>query len=90
MGLMNTRTHVVIPKELVAEIDTVVGKRGRSMFITNAAEKELLRLRQSAALKAAAGAWSKAAHPELEDGVDAFVRKLRRESEVRFQKQQAG
>ena len=87
---MNTRTHVVIPKDLVAEIDVLVGKRGRSMFITNAAEKELLRLRQSTALKAAAGAWSKAHHPELENGVEAYVRELRRESEIRFKKQQAG
>ncbi len=87
---MNTRTHVVIPKALVNEIDVLVGKRGRSMFITNAAEKELLRLRQSAALKAAAGAWSKADHPELKNGVEAYVRGLRRESEVRFKKQQVG
>ena len=73
MGLMNTRTQIVIAKELL---------------ITNAAE--LLRLRQSAALKTAAGAWSKAGHPELKNGVERHVRELRRESEVRFNKQQAG
>jgi hypothetical protein len=35
-------------------IDTVVGKRGRSAFLTQAAEKELMRLRQIRALESAA------------------------------------
>jgi len=39
------------------EIDTLVGKRGRSAFLTQAAEKELMRLRQIKALEGAAGAW---------------------------------
>ena len=53
---MNTkRTHIVIPQQLVAEIDTLVGKRGRSAFLTQAAEKELMRLRQIKALESAAG-----------------------------------
>jgi hypothetical protein len=28
------RTHIVIPQQLVVEIDTLVGKRGRSAFFT--------------------------------------------------------
>jgi hypothetical protein len=42
---------------LAAEIDTLVGKRGRRTFLTRAAEKELMRLRQIKALEGAAGAW---------------------------------
>jgi hypothetical protein len=41
-----TRTQIVIPQQLVAEIDSLVGKRGPSIFLTRAAEKELRRLRQ--------------------------------------------
>jgi len=63
------RTHVVIPKQLIAEIDTIVGKRGRSTFLTQAAERELLRRRQIEALKAAAGAWKNKDHPELKQGI---------------------
>ena len=52
---MNTkRTHIVIPRQLVARIDIIVGKRGRSKFLTQAAEKELMRLRQLKAIEAAA------------------------------------
>ena len=84
---MNTkRTHIVIPQELVAEIDTVVGKRGRSAFLTQAAEKELMRLRQLKALRAAAGSWKDEDHPELRQGAAKWVKKLRREYDRRFEK----
>lgn len=49
---MNTkRTHVVL-SELVKDIDTLVGSRQRSSFLTQAAERELMRLRQLKALEA--------------------------------------
>jgi len=83
---MNKRTHVVIPEQLVKQIDLLVGSRQRSSFLTEAAEKELMRRRQIEALKAAAGAWKDKDHPELRQGSAAWVRKLRQESERRFQK----
>jgi dethiobiotin synthetase len=84
---MNTkRTHIVIPQQLVAEIDTVVGKRGRSAFLAQAAQKELMRLRQLKALKAAAGSWKDKDHPELKQGAAQWVEKLRLQDEKRFQK----
>lgn len=84
---MNTkRTHIVIPEQLVARIDIIVGKRGRSKFLTQAAEKELMRLRQLQALEAAAGCWKDKDHPELKHGAANWVDKLRRQDEERFQK----
>ena len=32
------RTHIVISEQLAAQIDTLVGKRGRSNFLAQAAE----------------------------------------------------
>jgi hypothetical protein len=83
---MNRRTHVILSDELVKEIDAVVGSRQRSSFITEAAEKELMRRRQIEALKAAAGAWKDKDHPELKQGSAQWVRKLRQENERRFKK----
>ncbi|MGA8027434.1 MAG: hypothetical protein WB992_09825 [Bryobacteraceae bacterium] len=80
------RTHVVIPQQLVKEIDTLVGNRRRSSFITQAAERELLRMRQMRALDVAAGTWKDKDHPELKHGSAQWVRKMRQESEARFQK----
>ena len=83
---MNTkRTHIVIPEQLVARIDTIVGKRGRSRFLTQAAERELMRLGQLKALEAAAGSWKDKDHPELKHGAARWVDKLRWQDEERFQ-----
>jgi len=83
---MNARTHIVIPSELVSQIDKLVGKRGRSQFLHEAARKELKRLQQVAAVELAAGSWKAADHPELKGGVDAWVRKIRKESDRRIPK----
>ena len=77
------RTHIVIPNELVAQIDAAVGKRGRSAFLRDAATKELLRLRQLKALRAAAGSWKGKDHPELKKGAAHWVRTLRSELDER-------
>ena len=85
---MNTtkRTHVVLAEQLVKDIDRLVGTRQRSAFLTEAAEKELMRRRQIEALKAAAGAWKDKDHTELKQGSAKWVRKLRQEGERRFKK----
>jgi metal-responsive CopG/Arc/MetJ family transcriptional regulator len=80
------RTHVVLSDHLVKEIDTLVGSRQRSSFLTQAAEHELMRLRQLKALEAIAGAWKDKDHPELKQGAAKWVRKTRQETERRFQK----
>ena len=86
MPINAKRTHIVISQELIAEIDIVVGKRGRSAFLKQAAEKELTRLRQIKALEAAAGSWKDKDHPELKQGAAKWVKELRREYDQRFEK----
>ena len=84
---MNTkRTHVVIPEQLVKDIDMLVGSRQRSNFLTQAAEEKLMRYRQLQAIEAAAGAWKDKDHPELKEGSAKYVAKVRRQDEKRFQK----
>ena len=84
---MNKRTHIVLSERLVSDIDRLVGKRSRSAFLSEAAEKEILRLRQLKALQEAAGSWKDKDHPELSRGAAAWVRQLRREDEKRFQRE---
>ena len=64
----------------------LVGSRRRSSFLTQVAERELMRLRQIKALDEAAGVWKDKDHPELKQGAAKWVKKLRRESERRFRK----
>lgn len=80
------RTHILLEEKLVKDIDHLVGPRQRSSFLTEAAQEKLLRYRQIAALKAAAGAWKDADHPELKGGSEKWVRKIRKEGERRLKK----
>ena len=81
---MNSRIHVVIPEDLAAQIDELVGKRRRSQFLAYAALKELKRRRLLMALERAAGAWKDKDHPELKHGAAKWVEKMRRQDEKRF------
>ena len=63
----------------------MVGVRQRSTFITQAAEKELMRRRQLQALDQLVE-WSEKDHPELKQGAAKYVRKLRREYNQRLKK----
>ena len=85
--MSTTRAHIAFPKEVRADLDRLVDKRNRSKFVTDAVRKELLLVRQRDAVRRAAGSWKDKNHPELKNGSLAWVRKLRRESEVRFKKQ---
>jgi metal-responsive CopG/Arc/MetJ family transcriptional regulator len=77
------RTHVVIPETLVRAIDALVGKRGRSVFIAEAAARELERRQLLEALGQASGAWKDINHPELKDGAAAHIAAQRHEDEKR-------
>jgi hypothetical protein len=84
---MNTkRTHVVLPAELVSQIDTLVGKRKRSRFLADLASCEVKRLHLLKALKRAAGSWKDEDHPELKNGAAAWIEQLRQEDEERFRR----
>ncbi|PYY09484.1 MAG: hypothetical protein DMG61_22955 [Acidobacteria bacterium] len=48
---MHNRVHVVIPKELTDEVDSVVSERGRSAFICDAVREKLIREKQVNALE---------------------------------------
>lgn len=78
------RAHVVLPIELVAEIDRLVGKRGRSAFITEVATREIKLRRQREAIREAAGAWKIEDHPELANGAAAWIREIRKFDAERF------
>ena len=82
---MNKRTHVIIPEQLVKDIDRLVGSRQRSSFLTQAAEKELMRLRQLKALDELVP-WDENQHPELKQGAAKWVVRMRRQDEQRFKK----
>jgi hypothetical protein len=80
------RAHIVLPEDLIAEIDQVVGPRGRSAFLVETARAELRRRRLLTFLRDEQPAWREKDHPELAAGGAAWVKSLRSESEKRLLK----
>ena len=77
------RAHVLLPEELLREIDALVGPRGRSSFLVETARLEVRRQKLLRFLEARDPAWKNKDHPELSGGAAGWVRKLRAESESR-------
>jgi len=77
------RAHIIIPADLLREIDAVVGPRGRSAFLLETAREELRRRKLLQVLESDEAAWRERDHPELGKGSAAWVRELRAESEGR-------
>jgi metal-responsive CopG/Arc/MetJ family transcriptional regulator len=63
---MATRAHVVLPDELLSELDDLVGPRGRSQYIADAVREKMMRERQHHALIASAGILADEEIPEWE------------------------
>jgi metal-responsive CopG/Arc/MetJ family transcriptional regulator len=74
------RTHVVISDQLLQAIDKVVGERGRSRFIEEAAREKLDRLELEGAIQATAGILSQKDYPQWRDpeSISEWVRETRR------------
>ncbi|MBV9158867.1 MAG: hypothetical protein JO097_21585 [Acidobacteriaceae bacterium] len=79
------RAHILLPEELLAELDRLVGERSRSAFLIDLIERELQRRKLLAALREARGSWKAEDHPELERGSEVFVERLRAENERRLE-----
>jgi len=75
------RTHVVLPADLVAAIDHLVGKRCRSGFLKQAAWEEVKRQRLLRLLESPEPIWKVEDHPELKEGAGAWVEKMRAEDQ---------
>jgi hypothetical protein len=62
---MKTKAHLVIPREILEEVDNLAGKRKRSLFIVQATKEKIERERFLKTLGETTGAWSDKNHPEL-------------------------
>jgi len=78
------RTHVILDGNVVEAIDRLVGLRGRSRFLEEAAREKLERIELEHALQATAGILERADHPEFADqaAINEWVRAQRRTEEA--------
>ena len=73
---------IVLPADLLQEIDELVGIGARSEFITDIARREVHRLRLLQFLREKPPGWDLAQHPELKDGAAQWVESIRRDDEA--------
>ncbi len=85
---MPTRAHIILPEELLLEVDRIAGKRKRSRFVEAAIREKLSREALSAALRESAGTIDLKSYPEWKtpEKVSEWVRSVRREDNVRLSK----
>lgn len=78
---MTVRTNLLLPKELVNEVDHFAGPRGRSRYVAEALADKLRRDRLREVVTATAGSLDAADYPHWRTSEDvvAWVRKLRTE-----------
>jgi metal-responsive CopG/Arc/MetJ family transcriptional regulator len=79
--MASNRVHVVIPKQLTDEIDSLVGQRHRSSFICEAAEEKLIRARQARAIREVRGTLKAEDYPEWKNGSADWVHNMRQEDQ---------
>lgn len=74
------RTHVVVPPELVATVDRLVGRRRRSQFFSEAVQEKVARIRLAQAAKNVVGSLADTAIDgwETSEAAAEWVRESRR------------
>ena len=84
------RTHVVMPKDLVASIDRLVGRRHRSRFLAEAAAEKLARIQLREVAEQAAGSLAGVDIPgwETSESAAEWVRASRRADDARLHRVQ--
>jgi hypothetical protein len=62
---MNVRTNLMLPKELVKDIDHFAGPRGRSRYVAEALAAKVKRDHLREAIAETAGSWTAEEYPEF-------------------------
>lgn len=78
---MNVRTNLLLPEDLVREVDRFAGERGRSRYVAEALRERIRRDRLREAVRATAGVLSAEDYPywATSEQVQAWVRDRRDE-----------
>jgi len=78
---MSTKqANFLLPEDLLEDLRKTVSKRQQSKVVADALRKELKKIRLEKSLSASFGAWKDEGHPELKEGTEAYVRRMRKSS----------
>jgi Arc/MetJ-type ribon-helix-helix transcriptional regulator len=83
------RAHVVLPDDLLADVDALVGPRGRSAFLTEVIREAVNRRRLLDFLSSKEPILKDEDYPEFRDGAEAWVRNMR-DQDLRLEREKLG
>ena len=83
------RAHVVLPDDLLADVDALVGPRGRSAFLTEVIREAVNRRRLLEFLSSKEPIWKDEDHPELAQGAEGWVRQMR-DQDLQLEREKLG
>src|SRR5260370_35985417 len=84
LAMKSKRAHILLPQDLVKEIDLIVGPRGRSAFLVETARDAVRRTKLLRFLENDAPSGQDRDLAEPADSAARWVRQLRRESDKRI------
>ena len=86
------RAHIILPEELLKEVDRVAGRRRRSRFVEAAVREKLTRDTLYLALEKSAGILDPSDYPEWEtpEETSTWVRANRDQDEARLERKTRG
>jgi len=82
--MKSKRAHVLLPQDLIKEIDSIVGPRRRSAFLVETARDAVRRTKLLRFLEQDAPSGRDTDQSEPTDSAARWVRQLRRESDARL------
>ncbi len=80
MKTLTKQANFLLPKEILDDLKKNVPRMQQSKVVAEALKKELKRIKLSRNLQESFGAWNKENHPELADGTDEYIRRIRKSS----------
>ena len=83
------RAHVFLPDDLLADVDALVGSRGRSAFLAEVIREAVNRRRLQEFLSSPEPVLKDEDYPEFRGGAEAWVRKMR-DADLHLEREKLG
>jgi len=83
MHTLTKQANFLLPKDLLEDLKKNVPRMEQSKVVAEALKKELKRIKLKRALKESFGIWNNSDHPELVEGTDKYIRRIRKSSRTK-------
>lgn len=83
MHTLTKQANFSLPKDILDDLKKSVPRKEQSKVVAEAIKKELKRIKLERALEESFGVWNDNNHPELAEGTDKYIRKLRKSTRTK-------